>query len=170
MLVIALLLSAGAAAPAASESPLAKAEQGWLQCYRPDVSKKTCQSIASYRRTGPDGFDNKAIIPLGNGASLETHTPVTVKDGAVCGIITAQDVIGGTLRTGQTVVAAEQAKPVLERIAQGLAPLAGKEICTRYERTGADFTARVTIAGAERPDQSVTVKWISASDGYTVAP
>lgn len=170
MLVIPFLLSASAAAPAGSVNPLTKAEQGLLQCYRPDVSNKTCQSIASYRRTGPDVFDNKAIIPLGNGASLETHTPVTLKDGAVCGVIRAEDVIAGTLRMGQTAVATEQAKPVLERIAQGLAAFAGKEICTRYQPTGADFTARVTIAGAERPDQSVTVKWISASDGYTVAP
>lgn len=170
MLLIALLMSAGAAVPAASENPLAKAEQGLLQCYRPDVSKKTCQSIASYRRTGPNVFDNKAVIPLGNDASLETHTPVTLKDGAVCGLIRAEDVVAGTLRMGQTVVAAEQAKPVLERIAQGLAPFAGKEICTRYVPTGTDFTARVTIAGAERPDQSVTVKWISGSDGYTVVP
>ena len=170
MLPSALLISAGAATPAASENPLAKAEQGLLQCYRPDVSKKTCQSIASYRRTGPDVFDNKAVIPLGNGASLETHTPVSLKDGAVCGLIRAEDVLAGTVRVHETVLAAEQAKPILERIAQGLASFAGKEICTRYEPTGADLTAKVTIAGTERPDQSVTVKWISGSDGYTVSP
>ena len=168
MLLIAFLISA--AGPAASENPLTKAEHGLIQCYRPDVSKKTCQSIASYRRTGPETFDNKAIIPLGNGASLETHTPVTLKDGAVCGLIRAEDVMAGTLRMGQTVVAAEQAKPILDRVAQGLASFAGKEVCTRYEPTGEDFTAKVTIAGVERPDQSVTVKWIGAADGYTVSP
>ena len=169
MLLVALLISKSAA-PSASAKPLARAEKGQLQCYRPDVAKKTCQSIAAYQRTGPGAYDNKAVIPVGNGASLETHTPVTLKDGAVCGEIRGDDIIAGTLRVRDKVVAAEEAKPLLERMAQGVAPFAGKEICTRYEPSGADFTAKVTIGGTDRPDQSVTVKWISASDGYTVSP
>ena len=37
---------------AVDTSNLALAEKGELQCYRPDVQKKTCQSIASYQLTG----------------------------------------------------------------------------------------------------------------------
>ena len=170
MLLIALLISAGAVTPTAPANPLAKAEEGLLQCYRPDVTKKTCQSIASYRRTGADAFDNKAVIPLGNGATLETHTLVTLKSGAVCGFVRAEDLLAGTLRLHDEVLPAEQAKPILERIAQTEAPLAGKEICTQYEASGADFITRITVAGADRPDQHIAVKWISPSDGYTVTP
>jgi hypothetical protein len=169
MLFIALLVSTAVAAQRDSANPLARAENGQIQCYHPDVAKKTCQSIASYRRTARGTYDNKAVVAIGNGASLETHTPVTLKDGAVCGLIRADDVSAGTLRAGDRVVTAEEAKPILARIAQALTSFAGKEICTRYEPSGADFTAKITIAGTDRPDQSETVKWVDASDGYTVS-
>jgi len=166
MLFVALLISANVV----SANPLARAEKGQLQCYRPDVARKTCQSIAAYQRTGPGTYDNKAVIPLGNGATLETRTPVTLKDGAVCGFIRAEDLMAGTIRVHDQILPAEQAKPILQQIAQAQAPLADKEICTEYEPLGADFTTKVTIAGADQPDQRITVKWIEPSDGYTVTP
>src|SRR4051794_13873899 len=75
----------GASSVASSANPVAMAEKGQLQCYRPDVQKKTCQAIASYPRTGPGAYDNKALIPVSANATLETHTPVVIKSGAVCG-------------------------------------------------------------------------------------
>jgi len=165
-----LLFSVLIAASATTSNPLTPTEKGELQCYRPDVQKKTCQSIASYQLTGPGTYDNKAVVAVSNEATLETHTPVVVKGDAVCGYIRAEDMRAGTLRLGGQVVPPDRAQPVLERIAQSVASLADKEICTRYKPSGADFTAKVSIAGAYRPDQDVTVKWILPSDGYTVTP
>lgn len=167
MLLISALIAASAAG---SANPLAMAEKGQVQCYRPDVQKKTCQSIASYHRTGLGTYDNIALIPVSNDATLETQTPVVIKGNAVCGSIRAQDMTAGILRVSGDVVAADAAKPILERIAQSLGPLADKEICTSYEPSGADFTAKITIAGTYRPDQDESVKWISPSDGYAVTP
>ena len=166
MLLFSVLIAAGAI----TSNPLALAEKGELQCYRPDVQKKTCQSIASYQLTGAGTYDNKAVVAVSNEATLETHTPVAVKSDAVCGYIRADDMRAGTLRLGGQVVTPDRAKPVLERIAQSVASFANKEICTRYKPSGADFTAKVSIAGAYQPDQDVTVKWILPSDGYTVTP
>jgi hypothetical protein len=167
-----MLIAASAAEPAvaAPANPLARAESGELQCYRPNVQKKRCQSIASYVRTGPATYDNKALVAVSNEATLETHTPVTLKGDAVCGYIRAQDMMAGTLRLRGTVVAPDSARPVLEKIAQSIAPFANKEVCTRYEPAGTDFIAKVSIGGRYRPDQDVTVKWIGPSDGYTVTP
>jgi hypothetical protein len=172
MLLVTTLLAASAAAPSSSGSanPLVPAEKGQLQCYRPDVQKKTCQSIASYKRTGPGLYNNGALVALGNGATLETHTPVVVQGDAVCGSLRSPDVIAGTLRMGDRVVDPNTARPTLERIAQILAPILGKEICTRYEPKGTDFEAKGSIAGIYRADLDQTVKWISPSDGYSVAP
>ena len=170
MQLVFLLIGAAAAAPNATGSadPLAKAEQGELQCYQPEVLKKTCQSIAAYRRTGPGAYENKAIIALGSGATLETHTPVILKDGAVCGSIRAEDVMAGILRVGNRALTPEQAKPILDRIVQGMATMAGKEICTRYEPSGTDFKAKATIGGVDQPEE-ITVKWIQPSAGYTAS-
>lgn len=160
----------GASSAASSANPLVLAEKGEIQCYRPEVQKKTCQSIASYRRTGPGTYDNTALIPVGADATLETHTPVVIKEGAVCGFIRGQDAIEGTLRVKGQVLDPEKAKPILERIAQAMAPMADKEICTTYEPSGADYMAKISIGGSYQSGQDEAVKWISPSDGYTVTP
>ncbi len=165
--VAAALEASGAANPA---NPLAMAEKGQLQCYRPDVQKKTCQSIASYRRTGPGAYDNNALIPVSTNATLEMHTPVLIKGSAVCGFVRGKDVVTGTLRVNGEVLDSEKAKPILERIAQAMAAISDKEICTKYERSSTDFTAKISIGGSYRPDQDETVKWINPSEGYSVTP
>ena len=161
---------ASAAAIAAHENPLARAEAGEVQCYRPDVAKRTCQSIASYVRTGDDTYDNRTIVAVSSDATLETHTPAVLRGDAVCDYVRGDDMLAGILRLHGEVLSADRAKPVLEKIARSVAPFAGKEICTRYEPSGSEFTAKVSIAGTYRPDQDVKIRWIGTSDGYTVTP
>jgi hypothetical protein len=171
MLLAVLIASAlGTPATASLPDPLAMAGEGRLQCYRPDVQKKTCQSIASYLKTGPGTYDNKALIPVAAHATLETHTPVVIRGDAVCGYMRGEDVLAGTLRLDGEVLAPEKAKPFLERIAQGVAPMSGKEICTRYESSGAGLSAKVSIGGTYQPDGDQVVTWVSPADGYTVQP
>lgn len=170
LLSVFVAAAVGASGAATSANPLVLAEKGELQCYRPDIQKKTCQSIASYRRTGPGTYDNIALIPVAVDATLETHTPVVIKGSAVCGFIRGQDQLAGTLRVGGQVLDPEKAKPLLERIAQALAPMDDKEICTTYEPAGADFIAKVSIGGSYRSDQDEAVKWITPADGYIVTP
>ena len=160
----------GATGAATPDNPIAFAEKGQLQCYRPDVQKKTCQSIASYRLTGPGTYDNKALIPLAPNATLETHSPVVIKSGAVCGLVRAQELIAGTLRIDGQVVDAAEAKQTLERIANAMTAFTDKEICTTYEPSGRNFTAKFSIGGTYRPDQDETVKWITPGEGYVVTP
>lgn len=172
MSLVAIVIAASAAAQSvpAPANPLAITEKGFLQCYRPDLQNKTCLSIAAYKPSGPDTYDNKALIPISKNATLETHTLVVLKEGAVCGSIRREDMTSGLLRVDNREIDPITAKPFLERIAQAMAPFAGKEICTRYEVSGDGFTAKVTIDGTYRPDQDQSVIWVSLSDGYTVTP
>lgn len=172
MSLVAIVIAASAAAqsvPAPANS-LPNAEKGFLQCYRPDVLHKTCQSIAAYTLSGPGTYDNKALIPISKNATLETHSSVVLKGGAVCGSIRVEDMTNGLLRVDDREVDPITAKPVLERIAHAMAPFAGKEICTRYEASGDGFTAKITIDGVYKPDQDQSVIWVSPSDSYTVTP
>ncbi len=170
MMIILLAASAASAGVVGSANPVARAQSGDVQCYRPDTTNKTCQSIASYQQTGPGTYDNKALVAVSNEATLETHTPVVIRGDAVCGYVRAQDMMAGTLRLRGSLVAPDAARPVLQRIAHSVAQFADKEICTRYEPSGGDLTAKVSIAGVYRPDQDVRVKWIRPSDGYSVTP
>lgn len=166
-------LATASAAPQivqATANPLSNAETGLLQCHRPDVQKKTCQSIASYKSTGSSTYDNKAVVPLANNVTLETHTPVVIKGDAVCGFIRAEDTVSGVLRVNNVEVESDQAQPVLEKVAQAMGQFAGKEICTRYEDSAGMLTAKVSINGAYQPSQDMQVIWVSPSDGYVVTP
>lgn len=165
MLLIGVLI---AASLGASADPIAPANGGELQCYRPNLEKKTCQSIASYRRTGPGTYISTALLPLGEGVTLETHSPVAIKGGAVCGSITREEILAATLRVPNQAITPETAKPLLERVADALGPIFGKEICTRYEPSGADFIAKGLIDGVYQPDKDTIVRWILPTDGYTV--
>lgn len=169
-MLVAAIVTLSATVITAPKDPLAPAEQGQVQCYWPDVRNKTCQSIASYRQTGPGTYDNGALVAVSNDATLETHTSVVLKGGSVCGYIRAQDMMAGTLRLRGGIVSPEAAKPVLDKIAKSVTQFAGKEVCTRYRPSGADFTAKVSISGTYRPEQDVTVKWIAPTDGYSVTP
>jgi hypothetical protein len=171
VLLIGILIAVSLGAPenAASADPIARSNGGELQCYRPNVEKKTCQSIASYRRTGPGTYINTALLPLGDGTTLETHTRAFIRGGALCGSITRQEILAGTLRAANQIVAPERAKPLLESVADAISPLFGKEFCTRYEPSGADFIAKPSIDGVYQPDKDTIVKWIAPTDGYTVA-
>lgn len=171
MLLIRVLIAAsvGGSESGTLENPIARANGGELQCYRPNLEKKTCQSIASYRRTGPGTYINAALLPLGEGVTLETRSPVAIKKGAVCGSITREEILAGTLRVPNQIISPETAKPLLERVADAIGPIVGKEICTRYAPLGADFIAKASIDGLYQPDKDIVVKWIAATDGYTVA-
>jgi hypothetical protein len=169
LLIGLLIASLGASENAASADPIARSSGGELQCYRPDVEKKTCQSIASYRRTGPGTYVSTALLPLGNGMTFEAQSPVVIKGDAVCGFITRQQALAGTLRVGNRVLAPETAKPLLGRVADAVSAFFGKEICTRYEPSGANFTAKASVDGVYQPDKDEVVKWIAPTDGYTVA-
>jgi hypothetical protein len=172
MLLIGLLIAAsvGISGDAASSDPIADSNRGELRCYRPDVAKKTCQSIASFRRTGPQTYVNTALLPLGNDVTLEMHSPVIIKGNAVCGTVTRQDVLAATLRNRNQVLGPQTAKPLLEHVARAVSPFFNKEVCTRYEPSGADFTAKTSVDGVYQPDRDGMAKWIASADGYTVAP
>jgi hypothetical protein len=171
MLVIAILLAASASAPdrAADTDPIARSNLGEIQCYRPDPANKTCESIASYKRTGPGTYITTSLLPLGDGVTLEMRSSAVVKDGAVCGSISRKNILAGRLRSGNQPIAHEKAKPLLEHLADQVKPVFGKELCTRYESSGSDLIAKNSLDGVDQPDKDTIVKWMAPAEGYTVA-
>lgn len=166
MLIVAFWM----AAPASN--PLALAEQGLVQCWHPDSVNKTCRTIASYRKTGPGEYDNAALLPLSpqGRITIETHTPVVLKGDAVCGPIRMHDATAGILRKDGKIVPPAIAQPTLDKLAQLVASVDGLETCTRYEASGPNLIAKVSISGKYRPDLDSPVKWIGLMDGYIVTP
>ncbi len=170
-MLFALMALATAASTPAYPDPLAPAASGQMQCYAP-TDHKTCASLAGYTSNGDGSYANVAMVLLSKEpvVVMRTTTPVAIKAGAVCGAIRKADIAGGSLSVNGQAMAADKAAPILDRIAGQLGAILDHEICTTYVPAGAGFIAKATMDGKPQPDQDQKVIWVSAADGYTVAP
>ena len=170
--MISLLLAAAlqaAAAPTVAD-PLAPARIGDLQCYGADPVRKTCRAMAGYS-FGADGkILNKAEVVLQDSplVTMTTVSPVTVRNGAVCGPLSGVDKAQIAVR-GRRLPEAEAA-PIRAQLLESMAPMLGQEVCTTYRRSGEWWIAGVTMGGVDRPDMGDTLLWVPASARYTVQP
>lgn len=158
------------AAMLVADDPIAPAAAGKLQCHSPDVANKTCKSIAGYQ-TGADGvIRNTARLPLANEppVALTLISTVTVRDGAVCGVVTASDLEAGVIEVNGQPLAADKAGQIIAKVEVAMAPFLGKEICTRYTANGAMLLAHASIDGVAQPALDQPVIWVDPADGYRV--
>jgi len=167
-----LLLMVAASNLPSTGNPLWAVQAGGLQCYRPIPERKICGALASYQPNGPGQYLNRAEIPLRpySSMTMTTVTPVRIVSGAICGTVTQADIARAEIRTAGTLMAPEQAAPLLERISREMRRIVGHDVCTRYQRQGDDFVAKVSIDGRYEPDFDQRVIWVRASDGYHPGP
>lgn len=170
MIALALgLLTAGAPPPA---DPLAPVLKGQVQCYSPDVARKTCRSIGGYV-PNPDGsYQNKATVLLSASPLIvmETVAPVTVKHGAVCGAVTPHDIETAHFTIEGQPANAAQAERLRAALTQAEAAIFDHEICTAEGVVGGAATAEVSVDGARTPTMDQRMVWVSPADGFKVAP
>lgn len=170
MLSLFLTVALQAAAPAAAADPLAPARIGDLQCYGADPVRKSCRAIGGYSFATDGTIQNKAEVILQDAplVTMTTVSPVAVKDGAVCGLVSGIDKAQIAFR-GRRIPEAD-AVPIRAQIAQSMAETLGQEVCTTYRRSGDWWISQVTLNGVARPDMGDTLLWVPASAGYTVQP
>jgi len=170
--VISLLLAAAlqAAAVPTGADPLAPARIGDLQCYGADPVRRTCRAMGGYSFAADGQILNKAEVVLQDSplVTMTTVSPVTLRDGAVCGPLSGVDKAQIAVR-GRRLPEAEAAS-IRARLLESMAPMLGKEVCTTYQRSGDWWIAAVTMDGVVRQDMSDTLLWVPPSAGYTVQP
>ena len=153
-------------------SPIAPAGQGQLQCYTPDVVRKTCRSLAAYKRT-PDGLiDNTAIVLIAPNPALvmTTDSPVTIKAGQVCGFIQPNDIATAAFSLADRPATAEQTRTLQQKMQLAMKGIFGHEICTDYVPLRNSFRAKATVDGVAQPTMDEEVIWVQPTDGYKVSP
>lgn len=157
--------------PAPNNNPLEPAASGMLQCHQPDTVKRTCRSLAAYRKRADGSFDNTAIVMLSPSplVVMETVTPVRVISGAVCGAIRRQDINVAVVSVGGNKLDEDQAVPIRARIATAMSGMIDRPICTTYVSDGATLTAKVMIDGVASPAMDQKLIWVTPTDGYKVA-
>lgn len=154
-MIEAIFLLMTAAAPQAAADPLAAAKAGKLQCANPNVEKKTCLGLTSYK-VNPDGSfltTTTVMVAPQPVVTMEVKSAGTVKDGALCAPIRTSDFEAASIRMD-----GKPADPAMS--------LAGKMGCTRETPDGAVLKAEVTLDGVVRPELSQRTLWVSPQDGY----
>lgn len=167
-MIEALLLLLASAAPQVTGDPLASARAGKLQCANPNVEKKTCMGLSSYK-LNPDGsFESTTTIviapqPL---VTMEVKAPGTVKDGALCGPIRKADFEAATLKVDGKPLDEAKASTIRTQVVGAITPMLDKMGCARETPDGAGFKVEVTLDGVAHPEMTQRVLWVKPDEGY----
>jgi len=164
-LILAMALQA---APAVD--PLAPARIGDVQCYGADPVRRTCKAMGGYSFEADGRILNKAEVVLQDSplVTMTTVSPVTLKDGAVCGPLSGVDKAQIAVR-GRRLPESEAAS-IRVQLMESMKDVLGQEVCTTYRRSGDWWIAQVTMNGVARQDMSDTLLWVPPSAGYTIQP
>lgn len=162
------LIVAAAVLGAAPADPIEPAKQGLVQCYAPDVAKKTCRSIGAYAVQGGVIMNAATVLisqkPL---IVMRTVAPVQVKAGAICGAIQQSDLDRASFTYEGATLQGDDAARLRAAISAAMAPVIGHELCTSFPAKGAMLSGEVSLDGARRPDMDQKVLWVAPSD-YSV--
>ncbi|MEZ5960806.1 MAG: hypothetical protein R3C30_10340 [Hyphomonadaceae bacterium] len=161
-----------APAPAQQADVLGPARAGQLQCFEPNVSAKTCQSIGGYTFNTNGVIDNTAQVlvmpqPV---IVMNVTSPVTVRNNAICGPLTAEDIQRASFTIDGAPASAADTAEIRSGLTEQLAPILNVEGCVTLTPDGDGFRADTSINGAPQPQLVQRVIWIGANDGWSVAP
>ncbi len=172
MAAMLILAAAVAGAAVAAPDPVAPAWRGEMQCYGPDIARRTCNALGSYARNADGGIDNTAIVLVSPSppVTMTTVTRVVIKAGQVCGQVREQDIDAARFAMGGQLLDAVHSEALRREMKAGMQTIAGHEICTAYVPDGDLLAATVTVDGVARPELDDKVVWIAPAAGYKVAP
>lgn len=161
------------ALPAVAQSDaLAPARQGQVQCFVPNVAAKTCQSIGSYAFNANGVIDNvsETLIMPQPAVVMRASSPVTVRNNAICGPLTAADVGRATFTIDGRPASEQETANIRAGLTEQLAPMFNVEMCVSVTAVDGGYRADSTVGGVARPDLAQPVLWVRPEDGYRVAP
>jgi hypothetical protein len=168
----ALILAAPAAARAAPlPAPLAPANSGKLQCFVPDMTKHTCQTLDAYARDASGAIQNTSIVVVSPDPpiTMTTRAPVILREGRVCSAVRDEDIGQGVFAIGGQPADPRQTADLRQHMSEAIKPLVGHEVCTAYSQSGAAFVAHSYLDGAPQSDSEAFI-WVDPSAGWKVAP
>jgi len=167
-----LLVIVFALGQVAMPDPLAPAWLGRIQCYSPNVVRKTCRATATYRKAGNGTIVNQAQIFIAPHPNMvwNIESPVRVEGAAVCGALRKEDIDSSTYTIEMIAEDNDEqlSRPLMDKANAAMEPMIGHDICTRYEPQGSSMLARIFVDGVARSELDQSVIWIAPEDHYQV--
>ena len=168
----ALILAAPLVARAAPlTGPLAPAGEGKLQCFVPDMARRTCQTVDAYARDASGRIQNTStvVVSADPPITMTTRAPVILREGRVCSAVRDEDIAQASFTVAGKPADPRQTADLRTHMSQAIKPLVGHEVCTAYTQSGAAFVAHSYLDGAPQTDSEAFI-WVSPSDAWKVAP
>jgi hypothetical protein len=159
------------AQPAPLPTPIAPASAGQMQCYLPDTRRKTCDSLASYRR-GPNGEIENITVMLVSSApvvTMEVSEPVEIKAGQICGVMLRSQLDAAKFDVKDKPLDKTQIEKLRERVGSVMQKYFGHEMCSAIEDLGLNLVAKQSMDGTPL-NLVVPHIWVRPEDGYEVRP
>lgn len=162
------------AAPATAQSVdvLSPARAGQLQCFEPNVATKTCQTLGGYAFAANGAITNDAQVLISPQPAIvmRVRSPVAVRNGAICGPLSADDISRATFTIDGAAASEADTATIRGELTAQLQPMFDQESCMTLTAEGDSFRADTTVGGVPQPQQTQRVIWVGANDGYRVAP
>lgn len=170
MLLVSLLAAMGVAAGEADV--MANVEAGRMICSNPDEASKSCTTISHYevQKDGSLLETSEILLSPVHAMTLEVKARVTLKNGAICGALLQSDLAQGIVRVGGNPVPDDKNKALLAKLDEQFAPLFGRQTCEFLRLENGLLLKFGQMDGVDVPLPPKPVRWISASDGFKVAP
>jgi hypothetical protein len=169
-IVAIFILALASPALAADADPLAPGRAGKVQCFTPDVKAKTCRQIVSFT-FGPGGaIVTHASTALNENVVMHHGGPVTIRAGAVCRRLAANDLDQASFSLGGKPASSADTAALRVEVKTEYAGMIGKELCTSYRPAGRFFAASLAMDGVLQTDVTDTVLWVNPKDGYKLVP
>ena len=166
-----IALLAASSGPAATDV-LAQSKSGKMMCVNPDPATKTCSSILFYKSQCDGSLleTGEVLIAPDQSLTLEMSSIVKSQGGAICGAVGLADMQKGRLRMDGTLFPPDSNQAALNKLIERLKPMAGREACEVLRIEDGELKKYGQVERVDLNFPGKPVSWISAADGYRVAP
>lgn len=145
---------------------------GELLCIKPDEANKSCDTIdrVTVSADGTMIETSETLLSDEPPAAVEMTNPISVEGDAVCAVVDMAVVRQGMVRVNGAPVPPDANARVIGALSEILKPAEGHRICERLQIEA----GQLVVTGRDNGSPSLVgarpVRWISAGDGWRVAP
>lgn len=174
LVLFAAVMSVFLTVPASAQTAdvLAPAREGRLQCFEPNAAQKTCQTLGSYAFSSGGVISNAADILISPSPAIVMRitSPVTVRENAICGPLTAADIERASFTIAGAPASHDEASEIRAAMTEQLAPMFNVESCLTITQDSAGLRTDTSMGGVPQPHLTQRMIWVGANEGYRVAP
>ncbi len=170
--ILGALVASGSAAASNLPLPISQAGRGELQCFSPNFPHRTCKSLAAYALNADGTIAKTATVIMASNPLIlmETVAPVEVKNDQICSRLRPEEINAAQFTVAGRPVSDAKTAKFRAVVGQSMRGTFGREICSRYSKSGAGLRVNVMVDRIEHPEMAQSVAWVLAKRGYSVAP